>query len=190
MTMQDPPARHGRPEILHESRHFRVETRAYVDPPTGERYRRTFVLLGGTGAVVVLPLLDEDGRRCVVFVRQYRHAVEDFVLELPAGRIDEGEKPVQAGFRELWEETGYRATELEPLVTRALVSPGWTNEVQHYYLATGLRWDPVVEQDKFENVVVELVPLESVPDLIRDGVLVDGKSLAAFGAYLGHAASA
>ncbi|MGC9112918.1 NUDIX hydrolase [Acidilobus sp.] len=85
-------------------------------------------------SVAVLPVL-EDGR--VILERQWRPATGSWVLEVPAGRVERGESPEEAAVRELEEETGYRASRLTK-VYEAYVSPGYSDEVQHGYIAEGL----------------------------------------------------
>jgi ADP-ribose pyrophosphatase len=85
-------------------------------------------------SVVIIPLLD-DGR--VVFLRQYRAAIASWILELPAGRVEDGEDPREAAIRELEEETGYRAQYVER-VASAFVSPGYSDELMHIFIAKGL----------------------------------------------------
>ena len=91
-----------------------------------------------SGSVAALPVL-ADGR--VVLVRQYRYAVDDFVWELPAGRRDPGETPEAGALRELEEEVGLRAGELEPLLT-FWTTPGFCDEVMHLFRATALEAVP------------------------------------------------
>ncbi|RSN67651.1 NUDIX hydrolase [Candidatus Korarchaeum cryptofilum] len=86
-------------------------------------------------SVVIIPLLD-DGR--VVFLRQYRAAIASWILELPAGRVEDGEDPREAAIRELEEETGYRAQYVER-VASAFVSPGYSDELMHIFIAKGLK---------------------------------------------------
>jgi ADP-ribose pyrophosphatase len=107
-------------------------------------------------SVVILPVLD-DGR--VVLVRQWRPAVGSWVLEAPAGRVEPGEEPAQAAERELEEETGYAASRLEELYS-SYVSPGYSDEVQYAYLATGLRRVGAKPEEDEVIRVVEVDPLE------------------------------
>lgn len=126
------------------------------------------------GAVTLIPL-DSQGR--ILFVRQYRHAVGQELLELPAGTLNQGEKPDDCAHREVREETGMSAGNLEKIGEFYLV-PGYSTEHMHIYLATNLRSDPL-PGDEDEFITVEAVALSNVPDLIAQGVLQDAKSLAA-----------
>lgn len=127
------------------------------------------------GACAVIPVTD-DG--CVLFVRQYRYAVEEALLEIPAGKIDPGEAPETCAARELTEETGYRAERLRKLGA-VYTTPGFCNETIHLYLADRLiPSHQHLDADEFLDVVK--VPLADVRRMIRDGEIHDAKTLAAF----------
>src|SRR5437868_3710289 len=91
------------------------------------------------GASAVAPFLDppEDRDPRVLLIRQFRHAAEDFIWEVPAGTLESGESPEQCARRELEEEIGCRARRIEPLVS-IFTTPGFTDERIHPFLATGL----------------------------------------------------
>jgi len=124
------------------------------------------------GAVTVLAL---DDQAQIWFVRQYRHAVGKFLLELPAGTLKPGEDPALAANRELQEEIGMRAERLEEIATFYL-APGYSTELMHLYLATGLS-PSTLEQDEDEMIAVEKVPVGAAWGLIEAGELADAKSL-------------
>lgn len=125
------------------------------------------------GAVVILPILD-DGR--IVCVRQYRHAVRQRLLELPAGTLEVGEEPVACAHRELIEEIGMAAEELIPL-GELFPAPGFCNERQHLFCARKLRAQPGVG-DEDEDITVEIYALSELFDSIQSGSLSDAKSIA------------
>jgi ADP-ribose pyrophosphatase len=125
-------------------------------------------------AVTLIPV-DSQGQ--ILFVRQYRHAVGQELLELPAGTLNEGEEPEICAHREIREETGMSAAHLEKIGEFYLV-PGYSTEHMHIYLATNLQSAPL-PGDEDEFITVEPVALANVPDLIARGVLQDAKSLAA-----------
>jgi ADP-ribose pyrophosphatase len=126
------------------------------------------------GAVTMIPV-DSQGR--VLFVRQYRYAVGEELLELPAGTLNEGEEPEVCASREVREETGMSAAKLEKIGEFHLV-PGYSTEYMYIYLATGLRTDPL-PGDEDEFITVEAIALDKIPELISQGVIRDAKSLAA-----------
>jgi ADP-ribose pyrophosphatase len=124
------------------------------------------------GAVVVLPLLDSNR---VVMLRQFRPGPLEWVYELPAGTVEVGEDPAETARRELLEETGYEASRVE-LLFKAYPSPGTSTEVMYMYLATGLRYVGArPERGEFLEVVV--VPLDKAIEMVREGVIVDGKTI-------------
>ncbi|MEM0027512.1 MAG: NUDIX hydrolase [Ignisphaera sp.] len=130
-------------------------------------------------AVVIVPVLD-DGR--IVFVKQWRASVSSWVLEVPAGRVENNEDLKDAALRELREETGFVAEELTPLA-RAFVSPGYSDEVQTIFVAKKLRFvGAQPEAGEIINVVY-MTPQEYLNSL-NDNSIADLKSLAAILLYL------
>ncbi len=125
-------------------------------------------------AVTILPL-DAGGN--VWFIRQYRHPASDSLLELPAGTLEPGEDAADAANRELQEEIGMRAETLALLSTFWL-APGYSTELMHVYLATGLSASQL-EQDEDEVISLEKVPAGRAAALIDSGELRDAKSIAA-----------
>lgn len=130
--------------------------------------------------VCMVPL---DEHRNVVLVRQYRKAIEEDLLEVPAGGVEPGEVSEDAVLRELQEETGYTADRLRHL-SSFWTTPGFCTELMHSYLATGLRRS-VLEGDEDEDIQVVKVPLDSVPDMIESGEIRDSKSIASLFLVLG-----
>jgi ADP-ribose pyrophosphatase len=130
------------------------------------------------GAAVALPVLD-DGR--FVMIRNDRFAVDERLLELPAGMLEAGEDPAACAARELTEETGYAAGRIEPL-GMFYTGPGTTDERMFAFLATELTDGPQA-LEAYEEITVELVGPEAARRMIRDGTLHDGKSIAALGMY-------
>jgi ADP-ribose pyrophosphatase len=127
------------------------------------------------GAVAIVAVDDADR---VVLVRQWRHAVGRALWELPAGTRDPGEPPAHTAERELAEETGLRATSLRALIAAPL-TPGYSTEVMHFFLATGLTDGPT-DRDIDERMDVAHLSHEAVADLIRAGD-VDVKTIAGLG---------
>jgi len=124
------------------------------------------------GAVGMVPLQD-DG--CVLMVKQYRHAVRGVLLEIPAGKLDPGEDPVDCARRELAEEVGMKAEATVPLA-EFFNSPGYSDERFFLYLCTGLSAAPgIPEPDEFLEIVE--VPLEDGFAMIADGRIRDAKSI-------------
>jgi 8-oxo-dGTP pyrophosphatase MutT (NUDIX family) len=141
--------------------------------PDGTEFTRDIVR--HPGAVSIVPLFD-DGT--VVLVRQYRAAVEAELLEIPAGKLDVDGEPLEVcAARELEEEVGCRAERLEELVGFAQ-SPGFCDEINHVFLATGLTEVPQNRQGiEEEHMVTERFALADVPRLVADGTIIDAKSI-------------
>ena len=127
------------------------------------------------GAVAVLPLTD-DGK--VICVRQYRYAVGQVTLEIPAGKLDApDEDPREATLRELREETGARCKNLTYLGTY-LASPAILDEKINLYLARGLDFGET-DPDDDEFIDVEAIPLDKLANMCVRGKIQDGKTIAA-----------
>lgn len=134
---------------------------------------KTKAVLRHPGAVVILPLLD-DGR--VVLIENRRVALGATLLELPAGTLEGEEAPIDQAARELREETGFVASAIEPLLS-FYASPGICDERMHGFVARGLVAG-MQELDPTEEIGVVVRTWDEVMRAIRDGELVDGKSLA------------
>jgi ADP-ribose pyrophosphatase len=130
------------------------------------------------GAAVVA--VDAEGR--VLLVRQPRPAVGIDLLELPAGIVDPGETPAECALRELAEETGFTAQQLEPLV-QVFSSPGFCTEVLHIFAASGLVRAQVA-QDEEEDIELVLLPLAEAIEHVLSSGIADAKTVAGLLAYL------
>lgn len=146
----------------------RVDT---VQLPSGSLAEREIV--EHPGAVALVPVLDDGS---VVLVRQYRHAVKEDLLEIPAGTLNPDEDPLECAKRELLEETSYTSDRVVPLML-SYMAPGYADERMHYFLARGLkRGAGTPEED--ESIDVEIVPLDQVLSMIRAHKIQDAKSIA------------
>ncbi len=141
--------------------------------PTGVRGRRDIVR--HTGSVVILAVEESRPEPRVLLVRQYRHAAQQFLWELCAGRIDKGERELVAAKRELLEETGYTAARWKRIL-RFYASPGFVAETMSIYLARGLK--PGTAQPE-EDEVIELrfFPLSAAVRMVMRGNIQDGKTI-------------
>lgn len=149
-----------------------------VRMPDGSVHRREVV--EHPGAVAIVPVLPSGE---IVLVRQYRHAIGQQTLELPAGTREPGEEPLQTAIRELREETGYRSDSVRELV-RFFVSPGWANEELIVYVANDItpgQDHPEPDEDLW---VVNVRP-EDVATWIKRGEIVDAKTMVGLLAWLG-----
>lgn len=145
--------------------------RFWLEGPDGERHARD--VIQHPGGVAVLPIDGED----VLLIRQYRVAVDRWVLEIPAGKLDQTEEaPEAAAFRELVEELGARPRRLVALGS-TLPSPGYTSEEIHLFVADGIL-DGERSPHGLEEESAELVriPLREALQLVDDGEIVDAKT--------------
>ncbi len=161
-------------EVVYEGSLFRVRHDKLIEPG-GKRSERD--VIRHNGSVVILALDSSKSKRdpWVVIERQYRHAANQFLWELPAGKLDEGEDALAGAQRELEEETGYRAKKWKPLV-EYYASPGFLGESMMVFVAEGLvAGDAHPEED--EQIELRLVKLSEVLKMIDKGAIHDGKTL-------------
>ena len=160
-------------KIVYDGKVFKVSSDK-VTEPSGITAQRDIVR--HSGSVVVLAI-DEDGDEPrVLLERQYRYAAENYLWELPAGRIDPGEGALAAAKRELIEETGYRAKKWK----RALffyASPGFLDETMAIYLARQLTLGKA-QPEADESIECKLIPLSQALDMVLSGKVRDGKTIA------------
>ena len=131
------------------------------------------VLAGLSAVPVVVLAVDDKGR--VLLERQYRHAAAQYLWELPAGRIDDGEKPLAAAKRELEEETGYRAKRWKRVLF-FYATPGFVAEPMSVFLAEDLTAGTARPEDD-EVIYKRLVPLSKAVDMVMRGTIRDAKTI-------------
>jgi len=151
-----------------------VDTVRFPDGSTGQ-----LELIRHPGAAAIVPCASDPpgADPTILLIRQFRYATGGQLWEIPAGTLDPGEDPEACARRELMEETGVTAARLQRL-TSIWTTPGFTNEVIHLFLATGLTTgEPSRERDEFIEVVPQ--PLSRVLALIRDGEIRDAKTVVA-----------
>ena len=155
-----------RGERLFSGRVIKIE-KDTVTLPNGQETTREIVR--HPGAVAIVAVRDEE----ILLVRQYRYAVASELLEIPAGKLDQGEEPAVCAERELREETGYRGS-LIPMGTY-YTTPGFSDEVMHIFLARDLVWDPLhLDEDEF--LEVSSMSLAEALEQARQGGFRDGKT--------------
>jgi ADP-ribose pyrophosphatase len=148
-----------------------VDTVRFPDGSTGE-----LEMIRHPGASAIVPFLsDPDGNDPqILLIKQYRYAANGYVVEIPAGRLNPGEDPRDCAARELKEETGCTAEQLEFLTTM-FTTPGFTDEKIHLYMATGL----VVGETKHEAdefLDLQPMPLSRALEMVKSGEIRDGKT--------------
>lgn len=153
-----------------------------VEEPGGVRARRD--VIRHSGSIVILAV-DRPANRAsrqakqeprILLERQYRHAAQSMMWELPAGRVDEGETPLTAAKRELIEETGYRARTWKRIL-HFYVSPGFLDETMTIYLAEGLRAG-TAEPEEDERIFIRFVSLSEAKQMVLHGRIQDAKTIA------------
>jgi ADP-ribose pyrophosphatase len=132
-----------------------------VQLPNGHRSRLSRI--DHKPCIAVVPV-DEEGN--FLLIRQYRHATGGYLLEIPAGNIDEGESPEVCVQRELGEETGFQAGRITNLFEGYLV-PGYCNEYMYFYLAQKLYAAPLPPDDDEDIEIVRMSPVEAKDKLLR-----------------------
>ncbi len=158
-------------ENSYTGRAFSVR-RDHLKTPDGNIVK--YDIIEHIGSVIIVPV-DENGQ--MHFVRQYRHAAGLDLLELPAGTLEVDEPPFEAAAREIREEIGMSAENLWEIGSFYL-APGYSTELMHVFMATGLKHDPL-DPDTDEYLVVEKMPVAVALELALSGQMQDAKSLAA-----------
>ncbi len=125
------------------------------------------------GGAVVLPITD-DGK--IIFVKQYRYPLDKFIFELPAGKLETNEDPLVCATRELKEEVGCSAKQIEKL-GRICTTPGFCTEILHIYKATGLTFGDTAREEGEYGMEIFYFTVEEVKKMIRNGEIYDAKSI-------------
>jgi ADP-ribose pyrophosphatase len=170
-------------QIAYKGKVFSVYT-DQVEEPGGVINTRDVIRHNGSVVILALDESVETGNPkdpIVIFERQYRHAAGQFLLELPAGRIEPGEAPLAAAKREMIEETGYRAKRWT-LLTKYFASPGFLGEWMQIYLARDIR-EGVARPEADEQIEILRVPLSQSLALIAANKIHDGKTLVGLSLY-------
>lgn len=148
-----------------------IDTVRFPNGTTGE-----LEMIRHPGASAVLPFVSDAAGADpqILLLRQFRYAAEEYLYEVPAGRLDKGEAPVDCARRELKEETGCEA-ESFTLMTTIYTTPGFTDERIHLFRAEGLTMGKSSPEPD-ELIEVETMPISKALLMIRDGVIKDSKS--------------
>jgi ADP-ribose pyrophosphatase len=143
-----------------------------VELPNGKMAKRE--IIKHPGAVAIIAITDENK---IVMVEQFRKALERIIVEIPAGKLEKGEEPVDCARRELEEETGYECRNLELLVS-FYTSPGFADEIVHVYIAKGLvKKENAAELDEDEFVNLEELTLDEAIEYIKEQKIYDAKTV-------------
>lgn len=161
-------------QVLYQGDRVRLEVHHLM--AEGVRLRKEVVV--HPGAVVIIPVL-EDGK--VLLIRNRRYALNQVLIELPAGTLEKGEDPINCAGRELLEETGYLARRLKAIAP-FYTSPGILTEKMYTFLAYDLQ-KRQQELDLGEDIQLLPTPLDEAIEMIRSGQIQDGKTIAALMMY-------
>jgi ADP-ribose pyrophosphatase len=161
-------------KLSYKGKVFSVFTDKVLEPSGNTNVRD---VIRHNGSVVVLAVDESKNPKDpdIIFERQYRHAAGQFLIELPAGRVEPGESTLAAAKREMIEETGYRAKRWT-LLTKYFASPGFLGEWMQIYLARDIR-EGVSQPEADENIEVFRLPLSEALELVATNKIHDGKTL-------------
>jgi ADP-ribose pyrophosphatase len=160
-------------KLSYEGPLFRVYTDEILE--NGRQVSRDVVR--HNGSVVILAIDDTKSKRdpMIVMERQYRHAAKEYLLEVPAGKMEEGEDALAGAKRELLEETGFQAKRWRKMV-RYFASPGFLGEWMQVFVAEGLTLREA-QPEYDEQIEIEMIPLSRLLGMIEEGKVHDGKTL-------------
>ena len=152
---------------------FRVTEDQAVEPKSGFEIKRSIVRHVGSAVMLAI-----DSKKRILLVRQYRLPAEKYLWELPAGRLDPGEKPLEAAKRELAEETGYKARKWKKLVS-FFASPGYVQERMTIFRATDLIEGEATPMED-ERIETRWFAPAEVKKMIAEGKIEDAKTMVGF----------
>ncbi|MCS6873722.1 MAG: NUDIX hydrolase [Pyrinomonadaceae bacterium] len=154
--------------LVYEGKVFKVLIDEIVE--AGISYNREMVIHNGSS--VIVPVFDD---KTVALVKQYRHPAGKYLVEIPAGSIENDETPEECARRELEEEIGVRAGKLEKL-TEFFVSPGFLSEKMHVFLATELK--PTKQKPEFDELLqIKRLDFEQLFKMIKNCEIEDAKTM-------------
>ncbi|HEY6412914.1 MAG TPA: NUDIX hydrolase [Edaphobacter sp.] len=161
-------------KLSYKGKVFSIYTDKVLEPSGNTNIRD---VIRHNGSVVILAVDESKNPNDpdIIFERQYRHAAGQFLIELPAGRVEPGESTLTAAKREMIEETGYRAKRWT-LLTKYFASPGFLGEWMQIYLARDIR-EGVSQPEVDENIEVFRLPLSEALALVAANKIHDGKTL-------------
>jgi ADP-ribose pyrophosphatase len=151
--------------------------RVYTDEILEDGRMLTRDVVRHNGSVVILAIDDAKSKRdpMIVMERQYRHAAKEYLLEVPAGKMEEGEDALTGAKRELLEETGFRAKRWRKMA-RYFASPGFLGEWMQVFIAEGLTLGEA-QPEYDEQIQIEMMPFSQLLSMIDEGKIHDGKTL-------------
>lgn len=161
-------------KVSYEGPLFRVQTDV-IREPNGKEVTRDVIRHGGSAVILAIDRSKSKKDPLVLVERQFRHAAQQYLYELPAGKLDAGEGHLEGAKRELLEETGYQARKWTKLV-RYFASPGFLGEWHEVFLAEDLT-PGMAQPEEDESIELQFVPLSRLLRLIDKGQIQDGKTI-------------
>lgn len=160
--------------VVHEGPvRLRIDTFNY----NGKVFRKEVV--EHSPSVGIIPIINNKE---ILLIKQFRHAVNKYLIEIPAGKIENNESPYEAAKRELAEETGYTGV-LKPL-TRCFLAPSYDTELMHFFVAENVsKLDNPKKMDEDENITNFVVELKDAIKFCHDGTIIDCKTVTAIFLY-------
>jgi ADP-ribose pyrophosphatase len=162
-------------QVLYDGAKVRLEVH-HLEDEQGNRFKAEVCV--HRGAVVILPFLDEQ---TLLLIRNYRHAIGQYLIELPAGTMNKGEPPINTAGRELLEETGYLAHRMQPIMS-FFASPGILSEKLHVFAAYSLERRKA-QREIGEEIELQPTDYSTAIRMIHDGQIQDAKTIAALLSY-------
>jgi ADP-ribose pyrophosphatase len=161
-------------KVVHEGPvRLRIDTFNY----NGKVFRKEVV--EHSPSVGIVPIIN---KKEILLIKQFRHAVNKSLIEIPAGKIENNELPHEAAKRELAEETGYKGV-LKPL-TRCFLAPSYDTELMHFFVAEDVvKLDNPKKMDEDENITNFVVKLKDAIKYCYDGTIIDCKTVTAIFLY-------
>lgn len=153
---------------------FRVMTDE-IEEPSGKKLTRDVIRHNGSAVILAIDSSKSRKDPLVLIERQFRHAAQQYLYEVPAGKMEEGEDHLEGAKRELLEETGYKAKKWTKLV-RYFASPGFLGEWMQVFLAEDLT-PGLAEPEEDESIELQFVPLSQLLKLIDEDKIRDGKTV-------------
>lgn len=174
MEKAKPWPKKGKLKTLSESHRRRFVSQIFINPKTNTPEEYTF-LEGYKDSVIIFPVTAE---KKVLILRQFRHAADDVLIELPGGNIQPNESPENAAKRELLEETGFEADKIIIFNSKQWFDPSALRSIYIPCIATGCRRISKPKQDSTECLEIKMVSIDRWLKMIDDGLVTDSKSLA------------
>ncbi len=168
-------------KLSYKGKVFSVFTDTVIEPGNDKPNTRDVIRHNGSIVILAVDESNNPDDPDIILIRQYRHAAGQFLLELPAGRIEAGEAPLAAAKREMIEETGFGARHWT-LLTKYFASPGFLGEWMQIYLARDLRAGQATPEDD-EHIEIVRTPLSQAMELAGANKIHDGKTLIGLSLY-------